>query len=609
MFWTGNNWIVGNTYIEPGYTIRMKPSSPNTATRILTGKTVYVKPGATLAYESGADVQFEPGASISTTGGTLRIENNATLRINNGGQLIAEPSPGTIELGNNATLIIEDDGNLVWNANTNWVFGVNAKVEIYGTVKVSDAVTLNFPHNSQVYAYEGARFEMGAGSSIATEGIFQAVGTEQQPIEFVNRPSGVEGNWQGISAKSHQLIETGDLELEHVSLFDATKPIHIEIPAKGTLNSVSITNPTIGIEVVWDPYGSPPTETTSIINTTIENAQAGIVIVDCPAEVLIQGCTITGNGGGGGEAISAGILLSNSSPRILSSSISGFEWGIRGVAGSSPVLQQEDMHGGFNVITANNVGVYFEEGSHAILGYAEGEGGQNSIFENFSKAVVLEIDCVVEAYLNWWGMAPPDPEIFSIGDGCELYYDPWLEEPPGGFPPGLAGGTGNATLGPDPRMNLAITNRVMGNYAAALLVFKEIIDDADEPWKNKAWALDQITSLGRVTFNTGISTYLRSLVPANPTIRRKIASVLPAAFLHERLPEDAIAAYEAVISNYPNSSSERQALYGKFVHGVLLAASGPPDRRWAPGGRTGRRFRAGEEVTASQVTPPFFGRG
>jgi len=500
--------------------------------------------------------------------GTLTVPTGKTLTI----------EPGVrVELSPAAQIVISSGGTLVWNANIELVFGENAMIEILGTVKVANGVTLNLPHDSQVYVGGGARFEMGAGSSISTQGIFRAVGTEALPIEFVNRPVGVDGRWEGISVKSHQLINTGELELEHVTLSDGTKPIHIEPPGKATLNFVTISNPTIGIEVIWNPWGPPPSEHTSITNTTIENAQTGI-IVDGYSDLLIQECTIVGNEGGGGEAISAGILLTNSSPIILSSHISGFEWGIRGLAASSPILQRDDMTGGFNVITGNGVGAYFEEYSHAILGLYEGDGGQNSISENSANAVVLELGSVVDAYLNWWGSAPPEPELFYIGQECELFYDPYLEEPPGGFAPVLDGGKkGNEPMGSNLRAHLVLKKRVAGDHAAALLLLREIIGDPDEPLKNKTWAIDQITSLGQVTYGTGISTYLKSIAAGSPQLRRQIAAVMPRAHLHERSPQDALAAYSANISSYPNSSIERQALYGQFVHALY----GMKDRRAA----------------------------
>jgi hypothetical protein len=285
-----------------------------------------------------------PGACISTTGGLLKFGAGVTRRVDNGGVIAALGSTnGTIELGANAALIAEADGNLVCNTSATWIFGSNSKVEVHGRVVVGNAVTMNLPSTSQMYAYPGARFELGSGASITTEGKFHAVGTEEDSVEFVKKPGSV-NNWQGIIAKSNDAELTGDIKFEYVSMSDPVKAIHIETPVQiAEVLSTSINGASIGIEIV--PNTSITGEFTEvpatmiIRNSTTTNTISSIV-VDNYSDLLIDGCTLTRYGG---EISSNGIWLTNSSPTILSTSITGFGSGIYGITHSKPVLQNREL--------------------------------------------------------------------------------------------------------------------------------------------------------------------------------------------------------------------------------------------------------------------------
>jgi hypothetical protein len=68
MFWTGNNWISADTYIEAGYTVTAKTGSN---TYILANNTLVVR--GTLLVEPGAEFYFEPGAQLQVDG-TLNVQ-------------------------------------------------------------------------------------------------------------------------------------------------------------------------------------------------------------------------------------------------------------------------------------------------------------------------------------------------------------------------------------------------------------------------------------------------------------------------------------------------------------------------------------------------------
>jgi hypothetical protein len=81
MFWTGNNYIDDDAYIQPNYTVRVKTGSK---TYILDNKKLVVESGGTLLIESGAEFYFGSGASLEIKGtftgnGTSGTGNHVTF--------------------------------------------------------------------------------------------------------------------------------------------------------------------------------------------------------------------------------------------------------------------------------------------------------------------------------------------------------------------------------------------------------------------------------------------------------------------------------------------------------------------------------------------------
>jgi hypothetical protein len=138
--------------------------------------------------------------------------------------------------------------------------------------------------------------------------------------------------------------------------------------------------------------------------------------------------TLIGTGGG------SGIACFGSSPTVLRNDIRGFKYGMYCATGSSPMLEK-GLTGGNNVITENDYGVYVTGASSPNLGTiadAFDDGGQNSVFGNYSYDVVISgDDMTVIAQSNWWG-TPGDPSSqFQIsGNNSEVVYYPWLTEDP-----------------------------------------------------------------------------------------------------------------------------------------------------------------------------------
>jgi hypothetical protein len=128
----------------------------------------------------------------------LKIADNAIFHVGSGG-LLASFNVGTIQLGNNSTIVIDSSGTLKWDANSTWLFGTNAKVEIYGTVTTATSTTLNFPAGSNVRVYPSARFNIGYAGIVQSYGKFVAIGTAAQRILFTYASTPVgKGKWDRI---------------------------------------------------------------------------------------------------------------------------------------------------------------------------------------------------------------------------------------------------------------------------------------------------------------------------------------------------------------------------------------------------------------------------
>jgi hypothetical protein len=236
---TGNLTLTNTPLvIERRVRIKTGPYTLDTGKTIIEPEGEIWPEGTGTAILGNSNVIFQgAGSCIGTKGGTIKIADGATFHVNNGG-LLASLSGGTIQIGNNSTLVIDADGVLQWSAASSWIFGTNAKLEIYGTVNVNSNVTLSFPSTaylrirpsavftfgtnaklqlagtvevadggwlsfpatSNVSVNAGTTFLMSSGSYLTTSGKFNAVGTSGSRITFSSStvPPGP-GDWLGIA--------------------------------------------------------------------------------------------------------------------------------------------------------------------------------------------------------------------------------------------------------------------------------------------------------------------------------------------------------------------------------------------------------------------------
>jgi hypothetical protein len=343
------------------------------------GAEVVVPPGGLLNITTG-DVRYHGyGSCFSTTGGTIRLGSNVTLRVNNGGVLLAQSTPGTIELGDNARLIIETDVTLMWNASANWVFGQNARVEIYGTVNVGDGVTLEIPSNGTLAVHPGSNFALGVNAQVSISGSLISQGTSEQRITFTR--SGTSGTWGGIVFENG-----GSGDITYADFSHCGTALRISDGGTLSVDHCTFSNVSFGAEILADAGGDEE-PARSITNSTLSNLSAAGIVVDNFSNLLLDGNAITDSPG------ATGIVCISSNPTILRMRVEGVKYGMVFQANSSPVLEDGSL-GGNNVITGNDVGVECSGGSNANLGLITPPGtdlgGKNSFFGNGLDAYIVD---------------------------------------------------------------------------------------------------------------------------------------------------------------------------------------------------------------------------
>ena len=579
---TGNNWVSTTApAILSGVTVDALNQSlttilPNSWFNVY--GTLNVNSGATITCDDPAGELIIRGGTVNNNGtincsgfgacmlvqnyggntGRLFIGDDNTQTFTGGAFLAMDG--GELSLGSGAGLAINSGSRMEVRQPSTFSFGSSASITVNGTMDVWNNTTFYLPSNSQFFVNTGAQITMGTNTFITTEGKFHAIGTGEAPVVF----QGTGGaTWQGIRAKSGNFSGIlGDIQLNNVTVSNATIPIHLETPLAAYLGNVTLNSPSIGIEILpnynlW--VQPPPPPTMQLIAATINSASGYGITVENFSDLQIGSCVITGN-----QAI-AGLALTGSSPKILESTLQDFELGIWGVSNSAPVLFDEGI-GGYNTITSTIAGAQFEGNSHAALGLEEdGIGGQNSFTEYYSYAVALLDGSIVHAELNWWDTRSPTSNTFYVVGDSKIYYEPYLTAPPGGNAP-LSGGDDPRLTPGDSRVKQVLRFRVQNRNLEAESLLKSIIADQECSAELKRWSLGQLLAVGQKLRNRNLATYLGTLQSAIPALRQYLDELIPDAHMHEGAVGDAIDSYTSNIRNHGNSITEAQALYGKFTY-------------------------------------------
>jgi hypothetical protein len=209
--------------------------------------------------------------------------------------------------------------------------------------------------------------------------------------------------------------------------------------------------------------------------------------------------------------------------------------------------------------------------SHANLGY---DYGGNSICYNSSVDVWID-NSKVFARNDSWASPSCDPEnppgTFLIVNGS-IDFEP-CGGSCGGASPIVGGKNARELEGGDPMMTpvpalvvQAQRERRRGNHAQADALLRAIVVNGSITRQWKEWALGHLLAVGQRLRSGNLASYFNTIATSQPALARQARALLPSGFISEGSFANAIAAYDANIRQYPNSSIERFALYGKFSH-------------------------------------------
>jgi tetratricopeptide (TPR) repeat protein len=282
------------------------------------------------------------------------------------------------------------------------------------------------------------------------------------------------------------------------------------------------------------------------------------------------------------SGISNGVYLYNSSPLFYNTTINNNTGaGVFCYNYSSPEFGASTSTAyGRNVLTGNAYGVQAFFYSNPFLGEEydiEGPiryGGYNSIYSNSSAAVQAQQYCNIAAQYNWWGSYPVDPEIFDIEeDNSSIDYDHALPFDPnqgsgalttGGSLSERSGSSSLPTENFTPRqlLKLAKKLRVQRLPRLALPVYKQLI--LNYPNRVEArWGLIQLISTFKEAGRDSAVAYLLHTIAAHPNLQmqRVAFDMLTGEYLEKRKTNTAVANAQQILSNYPNTESEKIALF------------------------------------------------
>ncbi len=544
MFWTGYNWISGDTNIENGHTVTMKGGSVGSTTTIQAGKKLYVKAGGKLIIEDGAQLVMESGAQIILDSGS--------------------PSGGILELADNALVTIPAGGLLEARAGTDLRFGNTSKLLVEGEIKA-----------------------LGTGTGTSQRVLFTRLDASDA--------------WKGIIIERVNTAPKGTLTYATIEYVTSAPSVRVGSNAVFSMTNCTISNASLGLEFTpeYIPEGAPAL----IVQDNTFSLVANGIRVNSLSNLVIEGNTINTPTL---EDLSTGIDLTNSSPKILGNDVQNFGRGLRCLTGSSPALENGSM-GGYNNIINHSTPVYCKDASNANLGtvYVEApdEGGQNCIVKasGGSYDVVLLNGSTVKAEKNYWGESSPNSAHFSVDGTSQLDVSPYLSscgissQPggggvnKGGIPSTLMSGT----------IDAALNERSAGNFETALVLLEGIISDETNRIATREWAISEAFACAQSIPGSRMSPYFESLKEEYPSLSRRVDFLLPHLYMYEGEIERGIDAFDLNISRFPNSEMERSGLYGRFIHG-LYSGRDTSSARMLSGALTDKYPESDEAVLAAQ---------
>ncbi|MDP1677345.1 MAG: S8 family serine peptidase [Bacteroidota bacterium] len=381
-------------YIVYRHEVRKNVTFPTSSFRKIWGRGA-----ATFGWADNGNVNFGMGwceavpGTVTSSSATLRT--NVYEVYNTSGQWIGwyPTTPGNVTFAYSVLGVPQ-------------IISTNSTLD--GNFAFDDYVTVN--SGATLTITPGSVISFASGKSLIVQGVLNANGTSSQPITFTSQSGTTPGSWEGIT-----FYESGasGSTLNHVKVQYGNDIYAINVPSF-TVNNSTIENMVNGVNA----YGSNGW----VMNSTITNPRDhGIV-----SNISTLSCyhnTITKTDFSG-----AGILYTaGASDYIWDNDISGFNWGIGAIWGSSAYCGHPSNTGNNNSITNCLIGANVYQSGYAMFGeYIEYDDiynpyyAGNTIDNNISyDAQVYTNSTVFAQGTNWGGGSP----TYSVYDNSIFYYD------------------------------------------------------------------------------------------------------------------------------------------------------------------------------------------
>jgi parallel beta-helix repeat protein len=414
------------------------------------------------------------------------------------------------------------------------------------------AGSLTVPSGVTLTLSPGTTLEFPSGATLVLNGKLVANGTAGQKVTFTRRSGSA--TWAGISLTGSGANASS---LQHCIISYAKQPVVATNVGSMTISNVivsyssfydnnssdaaalrfynsvpTITSLTVnGQSDSWNGVRFAQGSTGSITSSTIQNLGAGngIVVQGGSSPVVYantiqnnkyHGIVVTGNGSGNATVVSnsilnngvvngvktyTGINFNNSAGKFGGNTIQGSNYGIYFDTYSSPTTWWTGSWSGFtgmNTISGNLSGIVAYNYSNPIVGRVTSLHGEliyqgtcNNILNNTTYNAYANQNCYVEAFGNWWGVAPPEASKIVWFNNSLISYSYW------GTPSQQCpGGGGGATMNPITASGLSvegselgsadpISARLLGDYTSAREAYKAVLDDEARSSAEKARAL------------------------------------------------------------------------------------------------------------------------
>lgn len=301
-------------------------------------------------------------------------------------------------------------------SNTTW----EGEFSLDGSVTVNSGVTLTIN--------AGTSISFASGASLTANGTLYANGASGQPITFTSQSGTSAGSWGSIVLSGSG---ANGSSLNYVTMEYGTQINVLDNAQNITIQNSTIQNTINGIYA----YNA----TGSILNNTITNVRDhGINLIVAPFtcnQNVIKKTSDFGNYQSGGAII----CQSGSSGNLWQNDISGYNWGIGAIWGSSPQFRNASNNWKNNRIKYCLTGVEVYQQSYPTISYYPGAPywtyyTGNSISSSTYYNVYFTSGGTLFAEFTYWG-GPPTPSMFYLGYGCSIDSNNWLSNDPWNPPP------------------------------------------------------------------------------------------------------------------------------------------------------------------------------